>query len=379
MADIDQETLSCPFCDFVDHDSYFLLQHVELIHPEGGDSPFIVKEFPNETAPGSSDAARSLAEGTHDESSTDPEKYVSCPHGCGEQILQAEVSIHTDFHMAERLAIDEADGLEVPTAIEISSGSSNDETAIDDITNRFSSDLPRVLRNRKQPSPLRKSNRWSFREFLLGSTSLPPRKAIQKTLAPKDGKVKRLGTSELGPYAHERQMPGWLRLMLEEGAKVTVTNKIGLNDSLARVEAAVNETPDLVQILARLSELDPTVERAFYCSTGVRHIVKLKGEGGFCGYRNIQMLISYIRAAGGTGQEHFKNKIPSIIQIQDMIERAWDMGFNSSGKIETGGIRGTRKYIGTPEVIVISILGSPLVGTDLCTGTSPISLLTNSQ
>lgn len=41
---------------------------------------------------------------------------------------------------------------------------------------------------------------------------------------------------------------------------------------------------------------------------------------------------------------------PSVLELQDMIERAWDMGFNSHGRIATGGIRGTRKHIGTSEV-----------------------------
>jgi hypothetical protein len=72
-------------------------------------------------------------------------------------------------------------------------------------------------------------------------------------------------------------------------------------------------------------------------------------EGGFCGYRNIQMLITYIRGAKASGFEHFHGKIPSILKLQDLIEQAWDMGYNSAGKIETGGIRLTRKYIGTPE------------------------------
>lgn len=39
-----------------------------------------------------------------------------------------------------------------------------------------------------------------------------------------------------------------------------------------------------------------------------------------------------------------------MLELQDMIERAWDMGFNSHGRIVTGGIRGTRKHIGTSEV-----------------------------
>lgn len=155
--------------------------------------------------------------------------------------------------------------------------------------------------------------------------------------------------SELGPYAHEHQMPGWLRRMLEEGAKVTVTNRIGVDGTLVRVESIANETEDLVPVLARLSQLDRTVERAFYCSPEVRHVCKMPKEGGFCGYRNIQMLVSYIQDAEATGAEHFPGRLPSILKLQDMIENAWDMGFNASGRVETGGIRFTRKYIGTPE------------------------------
>lgn len=72
--------------------------------------------------------------------------------------------------------------------------------------------------------------------------------------------------------------------------------------------------------------------------------------GGFCGYRNIQMLTSYIIEAKSQGHEKFKGKIPSIFAIQDYIENAWDFGINATGREETGGIRGTRKYIGTPDV-----------------------------
>jgi hypothetical protein len=137
--------------------------------------------------------------------------------------------------------------------------------------------------------------------------------------------------------------------MLEEGAKVTIINQIGPNGAIVRVESIANETPDLVPVLARLSYLDHSVERAFYCSSEVRHVAKMPKEGGFCGYRNIQMLISYICGAKASGYEHFEGKIPPILKLQDLIEQAWDMGYNSAGKVETGGIRLTRKYIGTPE------------------------------
>jgi len=61
------------------------------------------------------------------------------------------------------------------------------------------------------------------------------------------------------------------------------------------------------------------------------------------------MLISYIRGAKAVGHENFPRKIPSILKLQDLIENAWDEGYNTAGRIETGGIRLTRKYIGTSE------------------------------
>lgn len=137
--------------------------------------------------------------------------------------------------------------------------------------------------------------------------------------------------------------------MLEEGAKITITNRIGPDGTLVRVESVANETPNLVTVLARLSQLDRSVERAFYCSPAVHHVCKLPKEGGFCGYRNIQTLISYIQGVEAPGADNFPGRLPSILELQDMIEAAWDMGFNASGRVETGGIRMTRKYIGTPE------------------------------
>ncbi|KAI9826842.1 MAG: hypothetical protein M1832_005781 [Thelocarpon impressellum] len=140
------------------------------------------------------------------------------------------------------------------------------------------------------------------------------------------------------------------------GGTITVHNQINREDgTLVRVTSISNETPDLIPVLAQLLEQDPSVEYAYLCHPGLRHISKMSREGGFCGYRNIQMLISYMREV--RGYECFDEKIPNILRLQDMIEEAWDRGFNSSGRVETGGIRGTRKYIGTPEVCICSYQG----------------------
>lgn len=62
------------------------------------------------------------------------------------------------------------------------------------------------------------------------------------------------------------------------------------------------------------------------------------------------MIASYMIGARFQGYQQFKKKLPSVFQIQDLIEAAWDAGINTQGRVETGGIKGTRKYIGTPEV-----------------------------
>ena len=114
-----------------------------------------------------------------------------------------------------------------------------------------------------------------------------------------------------------------------------------------------NEFHGIIPVLAQLCDQDTALSKVYLCHPDVTHVVKMAKEGGFCGYRNIQMLISYIRDARSDGHERFLGKLPSIIELQDLIEGAWDRGYNSMGRIETGGIRGTRKYIGTPEVFLL--------------------------
>ena len=62
------------------------------------------------------------------------------------------------------------------------------------------------------------------------------------------------------------------------------------------------------------------------------------------------MLISYICQAHAPGYERLSSGIPSVPELQALIEDAWDNGINADGRNEMGGIKGTRKHIGTPEV-----------------------------
>ncbi|KAI9037380.1 DUF1671-domain-containing protein [Aspergillus affinis] len=172
--------------------------------------------------------------------------------------------------------------------------------------------------------------------------------------------TRKLGRAELGPHVHERQMPFWLRKMLEKGPKVTRTNQIAPDGTIQKLETVENEATGIIPILERLCRADNSVKRAFLCSPKISQVSKMPREGGFCGYRNIQMLVSYIRHSDLPGQDRFSGPLPTILQLQDMIEHAWDMGLNSVGREETGGIRGTRKFIGTSEAQALFLsLGIP--------------------
>ena len=93
-------------------------------------------------------------------------------------------------------------------------------------------------------------------------------------------------------------MPDWLYSKLERGPKVTTINTIGRDGRLLQKQKVENETPGLVPLLATLCPLDPSVEAVYLCHPSTVHIGKQTSkEGGFCGYRNIQMMMSYIRGA----------------------------------------------------------------------------------
>lgn len=116
----------------------------------------------------------------------------------------------------------------------------------------------------------------------------------------------------------------------------------------------------MIPVLKQLLEQSPTTEYAYLCDPCVQHVSRLRQEGGFCGYRNLQTVISYIISAKYPGFERFGHDIPSIFDLQNLIEDAWDNGINTRGRIETGGIRWTRKYIGTPEAATLfKSLGIP--------------------
>lgn len=155
---------------------------------------------------------------------------------------------------------------------------------------------------------------------------------------------------DLGPFYDEARMPAHVYDQLKRGAAPQRLTQIGRDGRLVTETLYNNEVSGIIPVLAKLAALSETVEQAYLCHPAVQHVFKQPREGGFCGYRNLQMLISYIQGAKSEGYGLFQGRVPGILRIQDMIEEAWDRGFCTYGRLQVGRLRGTRKWIGTPEV-----------------------------
>ncbi|KAJ2900191.1 peptidase family C78 [Zalerion maritima] len=294
--------------------------------------------------------------------SDDDSGYVECPlEGCGEVVGLSDMDLHLDLHSQEDSGNDAAIAEVLTdsgaTAGDRSSSSSMTATPEETMSPRSArrhhrrrsgmSSRPDTTEkerdrysNSKQQSTmsilLGEKHRKTIQEWKMILTGSPPSLLGSKAkrrphtgAASSSMKAKRLGKSELGKYAHELRMPEWLVSLLKKGGQV--------------------ENSGMIPVIEQLLEQSQYLSTAYLCHLRVKHISKLRREGGFCGYRNIQMLISYIISARSQGREHFKNGIPSVFELQEQIENAWDKGINSYGRVETGGVRGTRKFIGTPE------------------------------
>ena len=136
-----------------------------------------------------------------------------------------------------------------------------------------------------------------------------------------------------------------------------------LHDLLSASPVVTHSIPNLIHLLGRICDANSSIASARLCHAGQPFVGKLRhgllGDGhNFCGYYNIQMLVGSLVATGAAGCEHFTAGIPSVLKLQELIEEAWDKGINSQGRTQTGGVKGTRKYIGTLEAqAVFKLLG----------------------
>lgn len=320
---------------------------METDHPEGHvKSPFA----PERACSLDSNLANPAYSDVDDDLDGTSIAYVECPlEGCNEVVARDELDYHLELH-SDEIEQDATPALPQPSnpATETSQAAAADTNGHDARRTRS------TKRRRSSPSrdasldseqaahDRRKKSIFAWKKILqwpkkrkadnsdgtTNSGSTNNRIPVSVPAGPPE--PKKLGKAELGRYAHEKQMPDWLVAMLKNNGQVVGT--------------------DVIPVLRQLLQQSASTEYAYLCDPYVQHVSKLRREGGFCGYRNIQMMCSYILGTSYAGTHgNFGGKIPSIFDIQEFIEAAWDKGINKQGRVETGGVRGTRKYIGTPE------------------------------
>ncbi|CAG0915202.1 unnamed protein product [Notodromas monacha] len=134
---------------------------------------------------------------------------------------------------------------------------------------------------------------------------------------------------------------------------------IGIDDDYSRT-AGLSE-----MVLGMCKQIDATAQTLI--APHVDHFsVTFHDRGWGCGYRNIQMMWSAlnhnpvyqhvlksvvgIRGADGFNENQIKEAVPSVIRLQELIEKAWEAGYDIDGGLQLGmKLVGGSTWIGATE------------------------------
>ena len=403
------DSVTCPWCGLEGRDAYAIALHIEQLHTD--DSPFVVKTQSPDPSSRSGRAPSDV-----DQQSEPSERWIKCTRrGCGQYINEANVDDHLEMHDAmvssatstyrsgsgqvsprvlngtgyarPRVTSEKAPSHVSSTRSSTSSWSGSWQRPSSNARSVMSSSRSSVSSRSaaSQASTIKAQSEVSIARHSTTSKSAASTSShAGSSVGPKDAlkdhpKSGRLGTKELGPYAFEKSMPRDVRRVLENASKPSYECRIGPNGKVLREAIVYNETPRPIPILADLSAHDPKTTIAYFCHKSVKHVHKLKCDGNFCGYWNIQMLLSY-RLARIEDPAHGSLPLPNVLEIQDTIEAAWDAGTCAFGRTETGGIRNTRKWIGTHEAAAYFLhLGQPVTALSFRTSSNPEAPSAHSQ
>ncbi|XP_070767459.1 zinc finger-containing ubiquitin peptidase 1 isoform X2 [Enoplosus armatus] len=92
-----------------------------------------------------------------------------------------------------------------------------------------------------------------------------------------------------------------------------------------------------------------------WLSADTDHYCSSAGDNGWgCGYRNFQMLLSSLHGIDSYAPLLQEKTVPSIPQVQSMIEEAWKEGLDPQGASHFNQrLQGTRAWIGATEIFAL--------------------------
>lgn len=325
---------SCPFnCGYRSDSEYATRLHIENDHSEGSTSSTRGADL--------SSTQTSFSINDNPSNFMPEDMWTRCTRpGCGDYILIYDIDEHLDMHTAIILAETEEERPALPPRRR---QERQESRPISTMTTPTPSPRRHTKVKSKSENTMPSNN--SLLHYFAGTAPPRPRpngrssttyRHIRDEPLKKPG---RLGKRELGPYAFENVMPDEVRRALIEGSRPHLFNQIGRDGRVYRQTMFLNQTSGLIPILADLCASDRNTVATYLSHPATRHIHKLQCNGNFCGYWNIQVLLSYIQAVTPEGPQ----EIPNVLQIQAYIHQAWDRGLCAHGEIETGGIKNTRK------------------------------------
>ncbi|KAG0042085.1 hypothetical protein BGZ83_000917 [Gryganskiella cystojenkinii] len=273
--------------------------------------------------------------------------------GCREMIAIEDMAEHMDRHLAEQLQ-GQADA-SLHTQFETKR--SWDDEAYDVSTNKKLKNLSAEPFHAKesplpqQPQqPQKRTGQTTMDGFmskLLGKRVSPPSPATNSSRPPPPS------SSSAGPSSSQAGSSNSPQLTFLEDP-LTKRKNIGISGMIEKV-----------RILLDWSKRQGFTDRAYLADTSVLFCQSDKSDRGWgCGYRNIQMMLSYVAAQQHQHPSPSSNhndhlELPSIIDLQQQIEYAWSHGFDPAGARQLANkVLETNKWIGTTEAwSVLSSMG----------------------
>ncbi|XP_065223512.1 zinc finger-containing ubiquitin peptidase 1-like isoform X2 [Planococcus citri] len=147
----------------------------------------------------------------------------------------------------------------------------------------------------------------------------------------------------------------------EKQNELKIAENIGLDDGSSVVKG-------IVPIIRSKSESCENVNRTYVCFNMDFYSATYGDRGWGCGYRNLQMLLSALWRNATYGEllnmqfcsrfgmekMYVGNAMPSISKLQQLIEWAWEQGFDEEGRDQLGRkVHNTKKWIGATEVVTL--------------------------
>lgn len=170
---------------------------------------------------------------------------------------------------------------------------------------------------------------------------------ITETTCPGSTSFQNTNMFGFGSPTEDSIMPANTREALVNHAKPHLVKLISRDGTQRQENIYPNQTVGIIRVLACLCSMDKTTLKTYLSHPNTTHVRKIDCEGEFCGYWSIQVLLTYISHRQHTAPRG----VPNVLEIQDIIEQAWDCGMYARGRMEIGSIRGTMKHIGTLEVL----------------------------